>query len=461
MRVNLADGYRLLHEGTLALSRVERNGIRVDTAYLDAKYEETTASIKEKERRLKKHETYKIWKKAYGDKMNLGSRPQLGHVLFKIRKFPYPHGGKPERYKVDESTLSYIKDEFVQDYLGIEKLKKAKSTYIQGIRREVVDGLLHPMFGLNMAVTYRSNCEVPNFQNIPIRNKEVSKLVRSAFIPRKGHILLELDYSGIEVRVAACLNKDPVLIEYILDKTKDMHRDMAMECYMLTKEQVDKDSRYNAKNKFVFPQFYGDWYKSCAAQLWEAIEKMHLKTADKGVPLSKHLRRKGIDRLGECDPKKDPVPGTFEYHIKEVEDHFWNERFQAYTEWKNDWYRRYRKRGYFEIPTGFRCSGLFSRKETINYPIQGAAFHCLLWSLIRLNKWLLKHKMRSMIVGQIHDSIILDVHKKEYRVVLQKAREIMTQELLKYWDWIIVPLEIEAEASDVNWFLKEKVEFDG
>ena len=83
-----------------------------------------------------------------------------------------------------------------------------------------------------------------------------------------------------------------------------------------------------------------------------------------------------------------------------------------------------------------------------------------LWSLIQLNRWLRKNKMRSKIVGQIHDSIVADVHEDELEDYLAQAKQIMTQDLLKKWKWIIVPLDVEAEVTPVDgtWYEKKERE---
>ena len=164
--------------------------------------------------------------------------------------------------------------------------------------------------------------------------------------------------------------------------------------------------RYCGKNMFVFPQFYGDFYINNARAMWEAIDAMGHEVD--GVPLKQYLKRKNILRLGACDAKQQPANGTFEKHIKKVEMDFWQKRFKVYNQWKRKWWDKYLENGGFPTLTGFRIDGVMGRNDVINYPVQGSAFHCLLWSLIQLNRWLRKNKMRSKIVGQIHDSIVAD-----------------------------------------------------
>jgi DNA polymerase I-like protein with 3'-5' exonuclease and polymerase domains len=105
--------------------------------------------------------------------------------------------------------------------------------------------------------------------------------------------------------------------------------------------------------------------------------------------------------------------------------------------------------------TGFRCAGVFKKNEAVNYPIQGAAFHCLLWALIELNDWLRARGMQSLIVGQIHDSMILDCTVSELYDVLARVQKIITKYLPRAWDWICVPLTVEIEGSEKNWFEKK------
>jgi DNA polymerase-1 len=454
------DAYRLMHEGVKALSQVEANGIRIDTDYLKNAIQDTTNKIKRLQEELEKSKISRQWRKHFGEKTNLGSRAQLGVVLFEIMGLKCTQWTPTGRPTVDVEVLSALKIPFVDKLLEVERCKKVRSTYLRGILREVdSDGFLHPFFNLHIPVTYRGSSDHPNFQNMPIRNPEYAELIRRAFIPRSpNHYLVEADYKGIEVCAAACYNQDPVLIEYIKDPSKDMHRDMALECFLLNKRQVDKKIRQTTKNSFVFPEFYGNIYTACATDLWNDIDRYNLKLPN-GIGLKKHLRKFGIKRLGDCDPKTDPKAGSFEKLIYEVEQDFWTNRFFEYAEWKRKWYSDYQSRGYIDTLTGFRQEGIFKRNEIINYPIQGSAFHCLLWSLIQLVKTeLRKYKLKSKIIGQIHDSIVGDVPNGELRDYIQLLQEVMVDKLRKHWKWIIVPLTVEFEVAPKgkSWFEKKE-----
>ena len=460
LRPHNISGYKLLHEGAIALSQVEANGIRIDTAYLQRAIDYSSRKIQKMNDEQKKDKIYKTWKKTFGAKTNMGSREQLGKILFTIMDYPCSTYTKTGRPKTDGAALNTVDLDFVKNFLELESLKKVRSTYLTGILRQTVDGVLHPFFNLNLVRTYRGSSDSPNFTNIPVRDPKMKKLVRRAFIARKNHRITEVDYGGVEIASTACYHKDPRMISYIKNDKLDLHRDMAAQCYMLPKKAVSKDARYCGKNMFIFPEFYGDYYIMCAQHLWEAIGKMNLKrVGGEELDLYSHLKSKGIYKLGACNPEKRPRKGTFEKRIKEVEDEFWNERFPIYRDWKEKWYKAYLKKGYFDTLTGFRIEGFLKRNAVINYPAQATAFHFLLWSLIGIQKLLKKYKMKSLIVGQIHDSIVGDTHKKELRNYLEICQQVMTIDIRKYWKWINIPLKVEAEVAPVggSWYEKQEV----
>lgn len=457
---------RLMLEGAVALARVEANGIRIDTGYLQRAIDRTAARIKEYEEELKESDVYRIWRKQYGTKTSLGSRDQLKHVLFKEMGFECMAQTASGDDQLDKKALESTELPWAATYIKNEELKKAHSTYLLGIMRAVADdGRLHAFIDLHTTVTYRSSSNSPNIQNMPLRNPVIGKLIRRSFVASPGCRIVEIDYAAIEVRVAACYHKDPTMLKYIRDGY-DMHRDMAIECYKLnaleykTDEQKKllKACRQQAKALFVFAEFYGDYYISCAKALWEAIDRHKLLGAD-GAPLSQHLRENGIRKLGECNPKQRPQPGTFEEHIKKVEDRFWGERFPIYDDWRGRWWNKYQERGWFPTLTGFVIGGVWTRNEVINSPVQGSAFHCLLQALILIQKECKRRGLKVKIIGQIHDSLLADCPEEELDEFCQLSKEIMTVTLRELWPWIITPLEVEAEASptDGSWHDKQPV----
>lgn len=459
MRTMNETAYRLLHDGCKALARIEANGIRVDMGYLESTTARLDKEIEDAEKSLRGDKVWRRWVKRYKDKANLGSLSQMAEIVFEDMGYPVTDRTETGRAKADEAAFEKVDLQFVRDHIKMRKLQKIRHTYLEGIRREVVNGYLHPFFDLYKTKTYRSSSSYPNFQNIPTRNPEMKKIIRPCFIPRKGRRFVERDYSAIEVRVAYCYHKDPTMRKYLLDKTTDMHRDTAADLFGLKHNQVSDMARHIAKNKFVFPQFYGSYYVDCAQNIWGEVNRFKVKVEGTDELLTDWMSRKqGIDRLGRCDPDRKPVKGSFEYRVKEVEDSFWNDRFSVYTSWKKQWYKRYLDRGYFETLTGFVIGGSMRRNEVINYPVQGSAFHCLLASLIEIDRRLREYKMESLLVGQIHDSDLGDVPEDELQDYCDITEEVMTKWLPKQWDWLIIPLEtgLEVTPVDGSWLTKQK-----
>jgi len=462
------EAYQLLHDGSIALAEVEGNGIRIDVPYLNATIEETNAKILRMTKRLEQTDVLKEWRKRYGRKFNLGSGEQLGTVLFDIMGFDPPGLTETGKYKTDEASLAKVNSPFVKRYLKIKKYQKALSTNLEGLRRETEDGIVHPVFNLHFVVSYRSSSDSPNFQNIPKHEPKIARLVRLCFIARKGRVLVEIDYGGLEVCIAACYHQDPTMLAYLHDPSSDMHRDTAKDLYVLTDEEweriphkMQKMIRFTAKNSFVFAEFYGSYYVDCARNLWDDIDRDGLQGPN-GEPLKEHLRKHGIFERGDCDPAEKPSKGTFEAHVQKQERRLWN-RFAVYAQWRRDWYKDYQEKGWFKTKTGFICQGHMARNKVINYPVQGSAFHCLLWSLIQLvKKDLKRNKMKTLIVGQIHDSIVADVPIEELEDYLALAHNVMVKRLKRRWPWVIVPLEIEAEVSPVggSWADKEEIKIN-
>lgn len=446
------EAYKLLHDGTLALSRAEQQGMRIDLDYCETKKRQLTRKIEQGEKEFMESNFYKHWKRSIGGRTpNINSGDQLAHYLYVVKKIPPATITESGKGSTDEEALEALKIPELTSLLQIRKLKKLRDTYLDAFIREQVNSFIHPFFNLHIARTFRSSSDKPNFQNIPKRDKESMEVCRKAIYPRIGHQLLEADYSGIEVRIATCYHKDPVMIKYIKDPSTDMHMDMATQIFILDKPDKKLPEhttlRYAAKNGFVFPEFYGDYYKNCATSLahnWGKLPSGRWKSGQ-GVPmpnnsfLSDHLISKGLKSFD-----------GFVEHIKEVEYDFWNNRFVQYSKWKEKWWRDYQSKGYIDMYTGFRCSGLMGKNDCINYPVQGAAFHCLLWSFIRLTEIMVEEKWNTRLIGQIHDAILFDVDPAELDHVAKTIKRVTCEELPKAFTWINVPMDIEMELADVD-----------
>lgn len=453
MKPNTQAAYKLLHDGSLVFAEAERVGLRIDTGYLKEQRSRIDAEVEALTDELSNSPELKEWRRKYRTRFNLMSGHQLAFFLYEIMELEPPKISQDtEAASADEEALTQLIPDvpWLEKIIRLRKLDKVRGTYIENLTGEAVRGVVHPFFNFHTTATFRSSSSAPNFQNIPIRDPEIGKIIRKAIFPRKGHQLLEVDFGSLEVRIAACYHHDPTMFRYIKDPSTDMHRDMAMACFKLDEDLVAKPIRQAAKNKFVFPEFYGSYWATVARDLWQYNRQLKLKLPD-GTSLSRHMKKSGLTPFRR-----------FESHIKEVEREFWEDRFSVYTQWKEDHYARYCKKGYFDTLTGFRCSGFMSRNQVINYPVQGSAFHCLLWSAVRVALRLAKTKgCSTRIVGQIHDSLILDVRPAELDFILKTVFTTMLKSLPAYYKWIEVPLEVEAELAGVDcpWFEKKEIEY--
>ncbi len=463
MKGSTYEAYQLFMQGSLALADVERNGLCIDVSYLDKQLEETSSRIIKYEKELQDDKVFKLWRRRFGGKTKLGATEQLQEVVFNDLGYKHPGTETPTgRLKATEITFQDVDHPFVKKYFTRKKLIHIKSTYLGGLKRELVGNLIHPSFHLNFVITFRSSCTEPNSQNFPARNEEMAKIVRSCFISRFGDkgIVLEADFKGLEVAIGYCYHKDPNMLAYIREDPGRMHTDTAMRLFKIKKEQVDKRTHRDwAKNKCVFPMFYGSVYFQVAKDVWGAVIRSKVPLAGTDGTILEHLQKQGIHELGECDPKVRPQPGTFEYRVKEVEDHIWVKMFPGYFKWRKKEWENYLDEGSLNSLTGFCYQGVMKRNEVLSYKIQGSAFHCNLQSLIWMNEWLKKNHMKSVVVGQIHDSILIDVYEPELEDVIMEAREILTVNLQSQWDWIQVPLSVEMEASPPggSWYQKKPV----
>ena len=447
------DTYRLIHDGILAFGRAERHGIRVDVEYCEKKKVHLTRKIKYIKNKLQDTELLKLWKKIYGNKVKLSSNYQLSYLLYTIMKLKpvkVTTGGKKGKKQgaTDEESLSALDIPELNKILEIRKLAKVRDTYLDGFLREQVDGVIHPFGNLHLARTFRSSMNSPNFQNIPIRDIESMKICRSALSTRPGYHWLAVDYSGVEVRMACVYTEDPTLIHDTLHG--NMHKDMAIELYLLDGldkgHSGEKNLYQGAKNGFVFPQFYGDYSGNCAPNLLSWAKIASLKD---GTPGLVHLSDKGLVKLN----KKGKVINyeKFLRHVENVEDDFWNVRYKVYSKWKKKWWEDYQKRGYIDMLTGFRCKDVMDQKQCCNTPFQGTAFHCLLWSFIRIDQICYEEEnWDSKIMGQIHDEISIDTYPDELEHVAETVQRVSCTELPKEWKWISIPLEVDADLCEVG-----------
>lgn len=469
----IKDAIRLFTDTQRAFARCEANGIKIDVPYLENTIKETDERIKSLQNELLETEVGKRWRELYpGSDFSLMARQQLARVLFsnaykkgeEDRSFGFTgtEWSTKGKLQVSEESLEHLRDipgckitEFAPKYALWMALNKMRTTNLKGIQDGLdKNGFLHPSFSLFSVISYRTSSSSPNFQNFP-NHGELAGVVRRCFIPRSKHNhLAELDYSGAEVRVNASLNHDPMLVGSVTEGI-DFHKSVAAKAYMLPEEEVTKPLRQSVKGPFTFAAFYGSYWLKIAKGLWNVIEYGGLTLKD-GTPLKDWLKSQGIDGLGD---EKDPKPGSYFAYIREVERWFWEDHFKVYGKWKKNNWEQYKRNGYVDLLSGFRCAGIFTRNMVNNLAAQGSAAHCLLWSFCRLSEELEKG-YDTKICGQIHDSILLDIPHEELDHVLQLANRIMTVDLREHFTWLAVPMEVEADVAPEgkSWWEKTQME---
>ena len=321
--------YQLLHAGILALAHAERNGIRVDIRYVRREKRQLTAKIEQLEEQFCHTKFYYHWTHIVKNgKPNINSNYQLAHFLYDVKKLEPAKTTISGKGSTDEEALKQLNIPELDILLQIRKLKKVRDTYLDAFLREQVNNYIHPFFNLHLVKTFRSSSDHPTFQNIPKRDKESMQIVRQALYPRPGHQLMEVDYSSLEVRIAACYHQDSRMLKYIKNPQSDMHRDMAEQIFLFKYTPSipeHKVLRSATKNGFVFPEFYGDYYKNCAYNLacnWGGLPEGKWKRGqgimiDSNTHLSDHLIDNGISSLN-----------AFTKHIQDIEQDFWGNRFR-------------------------------------------------------------------------------------------------------------------------------------
>jgi DNA polymerase I-like protein with 3'-5' exonuclease and polymerase domains len=373
-----------------------------------------------------------------------------------------------DKASTDASVLASLDTPIAKEITKISQLEKIQGTYLRQFFREIDDdGKMRPFFDFHIPTTYRGSSSNPNFQNIPIRDEEAKRITRSGIMPSiiaeylgiEGYIgnkLLDWDYGAMEVRIIACYTQCPVLMNYIFDESTDMHRDNAIELFnfhdtwQLIPGKLGKKIRFEAKNGFTFPEFYGSYYRSCARNLFQKCMGM---ICYDGITVLEHLRATGIIK------DKNKAYEEFEEWVKRVEQRFWL-KYKAVKKWQEKAWSDYLRLGYVEQMFGFRCQGYMTRNDVVNYPIQGTAFHCLMWSINEINRRMKEQRMLSKMIGQIHDCCLSDLFPFEQRKLMDMSAKIATQEIREVNKWINVPLIIEWEETEINKPWGSKIEIE-
>lgn len=425
------------------------NGQRFDIVQYQKYKLELNQKLQEIEIKIKENNDSKLI-----DNFNWNSTNQLRELFFDKLKLKSNKQTNRGNNSVDKETLKHIKHPIAQLITEYRYYEKIKNT-LEEFKREAVEKNNHlyifPNFNLHIPRSFRSSSSAINYQNIPIRDKYATSICRGVLFPSPGRQILGIDYGQIEVRLAACYTKDPELIKECIDLTADMHRDAVIKAFphIFNKTNVPKEIRQVFKS-FIFAEFYGDWWKSCAENIWNNLSQEYKNLIN-------------VNTLGKITYKNngwiDKATGLYKI-IRELEYWLWKEKFVVYDQWKKNSWEKYIKLGYIDLLTGFRVSDKMDRKQVINTPIQGTACHCLLKSKNEISKYLREHKLNTCVIGQIHDELVLDYDPSEKDEVFSMIKYYMTEKIRKDWPWLIVPLTIEATVTgvDESWNTKKVVE---
>lgn len=333
-----------------------------------------------------------------GEPFNINSPKQLGDILFEKLKLPTGKKNKTG-YSTNAEILEGLRDqhEIIDLILEFRTLSKLNSTYVEGLLPLIHrDGKIHPHYQQTVAATGRISCTEPNLQNIPIR-QELGRKLRKAFIPEnESFVLIGADYSQIELRVLAHMSKDPSLIQAFNDKL-DIHKATAARVFGVLESEVTSLQRSNAK-AVNFGVIYGM----------------------SGFGLSTELkisRREAEAYIDEYFKKYTKVKEFMDGVVS-----FCKENGYVTTIMN-------RKRPIPEIHASNFMVRQAGERLAMNSPIQGSAADIIKLAMISCHEQLRKENLKSKLILQVHDELILQASLDELERVKQLLREHMEQAL--------------------------------
>ncbi len=405
----------LFHDLEMPLAPVlvdmELNGVKIDTAQLEK-------LSRELRRRLKEIRE-EIYRQA-GTQFNINSTQQLSEVLFD--RLGLPTRGVPKTksgyYTTRASVLERLKKQhpLVAMILDYRELAKLKSTYIDALA-ELVNpetGRIHTSYNQTGTVTGRLSSSNPNLQNIPIRTEE-GRRVRSAFVSEEGWLLIGADYSQVELRVMAHVSEDEGLIE-AFRRGEDIHTTTAAAVYGVPQDEVSYEMRRIAK-AVNFGLIYGQGAYGLARQI-----DVQTKEAEAF-----------IERYFERFPR---VQSYMEQIEQQAEEHGYVETLL------------HRRRYFPELAPGSRTSHRLrqaAQRMAINTPIQGTAADIIKLAMLRTHHELRANDLRTRMILQVHDEIVLEAPENEREIVIPLLRTAMEGAFS-----LKVPLKVDIEIG-TNW----------
>ncbi|VWD16473.1 DNA polymerase I [Burkholderia lata] len=391
---------------SLVLRKMERTGVLIDDARLQAQSTEIATRLIELEA-----QAYEL----AGGEFNLGSPKQIGQIFFEKLQLPVVKKTPSGAPSTDEEVLQKLAEDYPLPKLLLEHrgLSKLKSTYTDKLPRMVnpATGRVHTNYAQAVAVTGRLASNDPNLQNIPVRTAE-GRRIREAFIASPGHRIVSADYSQIELRIMAHISGDASLLR-AFSQGEDIHRATAAEVFGVTPLEVNSDQRRIAK-VINFGLIYGMSAFGLASNLG----------------ITRDAAKLYIDRYFAR------YPGVAQY----MEDTRSVAKEKGYVETVFG-----RRLWLPEINGGNGPRRQAAERAAINAPMQGTAADLIKLSMIAVDDWLTRDKLASRMIMQVHDELVLEVPDGELSLVREKLPEMMCG-VAK----LKVPLVAEVGAG-ANW----------
>ena len=384
---------------------MERNGVRAEGEALKIYSSQLGERIVELEKEI--YETA-------GEVFNINSPKQLGVILFENLGLP---GGKKTKtgYSTAASVLEKLAPEYpiVEKILEYRQLTKLKSTYADGLVNYISeDGRIHGKFNQTVTATGRISSTEPNLQNIPVR-VELGRLIRKVFVPEEGFVFLDADYSQIELRVLAHCSDDPNLIDAYRGH-KDIHRITASQVFHVPFDEVTDIQRRNAK-AVNFGIVYG--------------------ISSFGLSEDLSIGRKEAAQYIEDYFRTYPGIKVF------LDDTVAHAKEMGYVVTLFG-----RRRPVPELGSSNFMQRSFGERVAMNAPIQGTAADIIKIAMTGVNRRLKQKQMKSKLVLQVHDELLIEVYKPE----LPEVEKILREEMEHAAD-LNVPLEIDMHTGE-NWY---------
>ncbi|WP_408071032.1 DNA polymerase I [Butyrivibrio sp. JL13D10] len=397
---------------TYILYDMEREGILVKRDELKLYGDKLTGRIEELEKSI--HDVVKEATNGEVTDFNINSPKQLGEILFEKLGL---QGGKKTKtgYSTAADVLEKLAPEnpIIKDILEYRGLTKLKSTYADGLSAFIGDDeRIHTSFNQTITATGRISSTEPNLQNIPMRT-ELGRAIRKVFVPKDGYVFADADYSQIELRILAHMSGDKGLIE-AYHEGRDIHRTTASKVFGIPFEEVTDIQRRNAK-AVNFGIVYG-------ISAFGLSEDLNISRADAKKYMEDYLAT---------------YPGVKEYQDRAVNEA--KEKGFAVTLYN-------RRRPMPELKSGNFMQRQFGERVAMNAPIQGTAADIIKIAMIRVWRRIRKENLKSRMILQIHDELLIETAKDEVDII----SKLLEEEMTKAAD-LLVPLEAECHTG-ADWF---------